>query len=107
MTWSQEWKLNLNAEKSEICTFSTWSNNSSWNPAIFIGNQKVCVNTTPGLLSVIQSSSSFRQKAEELFTLLLPHLQHRQNITHFPSPPWQQSPSHEGRIATSVPGITG
>ena len=64
MTWSQAWKLNLNAEKSEICTFSTWSNNSSWNPAIFIGNQKVCVNTTPGLLSVIvdpyyQSYSSY------------------------------------------------
>ena len=31
---------------------------------------------------------------------------HRQNIIHFPSPLWQQSPSHKGRIATSVPGIT-
>ena len=55
----------------------------------------------------LQSRSSFRQKAEELSTLLPPDLQHRQNITHFPSPPWQQSPSHDGRIATSVPGITG
>ena len=53
------------------------------------------------------SRSSFRQKPEELSTLLPPDLQHRQNITHFPSPPWQQSPSHDGRIATSVPGITG
>ena len=246
MTWSQEWKLNLNAEKSEVCPFSTWSNDSSWNPTIFIGNQKVRVNTTPRLLGVIldrsltfnahikklttslassiriiratahtswgwrrttlkmafhalvrskldyaapawqpwlsetnltnldrlqnrslrlitgqlvstplealqleadvqsystcskrlilkaikkarrstddhpkrialdvdipqrlQSRSSFRRKAEELSTLLPPDLQHRQNITHFPSPPWQQSPSHEGRIVTSVPGTTG
>ena len=53
------------------------------------------------------SHSSFRRKAEELSTLLLTDLHHRQNITHFPSPPWQQSPSHDGRIATSVPGITG
>ena len=38
--WSQEWKLNLNADKSEVCPCSTWSNNSTWNPTIFIGNQR-------------------------------------------------------------------
>ena len=53
VTWSQEWKLNLNAEKSEVCPFSTWSNDSSWNPTIFIGNRRVHVNSTPRLLSVI------------------------------------------------------
>ena len=53
------------------------------------------------------SHSSFRRKAEELSTLLLTDLHHRQNIIHFPSPPWQQSPSHDERISTSVPGITG
>ena len=53
------------------------------------------------------SHSSSRRKAEELSTLLLTDLHHRQNITHFPSPPWQQSPSHDERISTSVPGITG
>ena len=52
-----------------------------------------------------QNRSSFRRKAEELSTLLPSDLQHRQNIIHFPSPPWQQSSSHAGRIATSVPGI--
>ena len=187
MTWSQEWKLNLNAEKSEVCPFSTWSNDSTWNPTIFIGNQKVRVNTTPHLLGVIldrsltfnahlkkltasftstihiiratalrlealrldanvqsyptcskslilkakekalrstddhpkhialdvnipqclQKRSSFCRKTEELSTLLPPDLQRRQNIIHFPSPPWQQSPSHERWIATSVPWITG
>ena len=38
---------------------------------------------------------------------LPPDLQHRQNITNFSSPPWQQGSSHVGRIYTSVPGITG
>ena len=57
VTWSQEWKLNLNAEKSEVCPFSTWSSNSSWNPTIFIRNQNVRVNTTPGLLGVILDKS--------------------------------------------------
>ena len=47
----------LNAEKSEVFPFSTWSNNISWNPTIFIGNQKVCVNTTPCLLCVILDRS--------------------------------------------------
>ena len=45
--------MNLNGEKSEVCPFTTWSNDSSWNPSIFIGNRKVCVNTTPRLLGVI------------------------------------------------------
>ena len=38
--WSQQWKLNLIADQSEVCPFSTWSNNSTWNPTIFIGTQK-------------------------------------------------------------------
>ena len=45
----------------------------------------------------LQSRSSFRRKAEELSSLLPPDLQHRQNIIHFPSPPWQQSSSHTSR----------
>ena len=57
VTWSQEWKLNLNSEKSEVCPFSTWSNNSSWNPITFIGNQNARVNTTPCLLGVILDRS--------------------------------------------------
>ena len=48
--WSQKWKLNLNANKSEVHPFSTWSNDSTWNPTTFIGTQKVHINTTPRLL---------------------------------------------------------
>ena len=54
----------------------------------------------------LQSRLSFRQKPEELSTLLPPNLQHRQNIIHFPSPPWQQNSSQTRRISTSVPGTT-
>ena len=53
----------------------------------------------------LRNRSSFSRKAEELSTLLSPDLQHKTSF-HFPSPPWQQSFSHEGRIATTVPGIT-
>ena len=59
------------------------------------------------ILQCLQICSSFHQKPEELSTLLPPDLQRRENITHFPSPPWQQSSSHVRRISTSVPGITG
>ena len=64
VTWRQEWKLNLNAEKSEVCPFSTWSNDSSWKPTIFTGNQKVRVNTTPRFLGVI-FDRSLTFKSEE------------------------------------------
>ena len=52
----------------------------------------------------LQNRSSFHQKAEEPFTILLPGVQHRQNIIYFPSPPCS---SHKVQIATSVPRITG
>ena len=55
--WSQEWKLNLNTDKSEVCPFSTWSNSNTWNLTIFIGTQKIYVNTTLHLLGVILDSS--------------------------------------------------
>ena len=51
--WSQEWKWNLKNDKSNVCPFSTWSNNNTWNHIISTRTQKVCVNTTPRLLNVI------------------------------------------------------
>ena len=59
------------------------------------------------ILQRLQNRSSFRQKAEELSTLLPPSLQHRQNIIHLWSPAWLLSFSHKGEIPTTVPGITG
>ena len=57
-------------------------------------------------LQRLQNRYCFRRKVEALSTLLPPELQHRQNIIHFPSSPWQLSTSHEKRITTIVPGIT-
>ena len=41
LIWKQKWKLNFNIDKSEVCHFSTWSNNSTWHPAVFTGTQKI------------------------------------------------------------------
>ena len=92
-------------------SYSTWSNH-----LILKAKEKALRSTDdhPKRITLdvnipihLQNCSSFCGKAEELSTILPLSLQHRQNIIHFPSPPWQQSSSHEGRIATTVPGITG
>ena len=57
LIWSQEWNLNLNADKSKVCPFSIWSNNSTWQPALLIGTQKIRVNVTPHLLGIILDRS--------------------------------------------------
>ena len=44
----------------------------------------------------LQNRSSSRRKAEEISTLLPPAPQHRENIIHFLSPPWQHSTPYEG-----------
>ena len=36
---SRKWKLNLNADKSKCCSFSTWFNDSKWHPSLAIGGQ--------------------------------------------------------------------
>ena len=56
--WSQQGKLNLNANKSEVCPFSTWSNSSTWEPAIFIGSQQIWVNNTPKKLKIKEINCS-------------------------------------------------
>ena len=64
------------------------------------------INLNVNILQRPQNCLSFCRKAKEISALLPPDLQYIQNIIHFPSPPWQQSPSHEGRIAAPVPRIT-
>ena len=71
LIWSQEWKLNLNVDKSKVCPFSIWSNDSTWQPTIFISAQKICVNITPRLLGVILDRSlTFNAHLKKLTTLL-------------------------------------
>ena len=55
--WSWTLKLNLNADKSECCPFSTWSNDSMWCPSLTIGGHQIRVNDTPWLFGVILDCS--------------------------------------------------
>ena len=50
--WSREWKLNLNASKSEVSFFSTWTGESTWEPEIQIDGKKIDCVATPRLLGV-------------------------------------------------------
>ena len=55
--WSQKWKLNLNAGKSECCPFPIWSKNSKWRTSFTIGGNQIKVNDTLRLLDVILDQS--------------------------------------------------
>ena len=71
LNWSQEWKFNLNADKKEVCPFSTWSKGSTWQPALFIGNQKIWFNVTSRLLgSILDRSLTFNAHLKKLTTFL-------------------------------------
>jgi len=50
--WSKEWKLNLNASKSEASFFSTWTREASWTPSLTIDGAPIPFNPTPRLLGV-------------------------------------------------------
>ena len=54
-----------------VCPFSTWSNNSTWNPTIFIGTQEICVKITPCLLGVILDRSLMLTTHQKKLTTLL------------------------------------
>ena len=83
VTWIWEWKLNLNADKSKVCPFSTWSNDSNWNPSIFIDTQKVRVNTTSGLLGVILDRSlTFSAHLKKLTASLTSSIRIIRAMTH-------------------------
>ena len=50
--WSHEWKLNLNASKSEVAYFSTWTKEPEWNAEIKIDGEPIAFTHTPRLLGV-------------------------------------------------------
>jgi len=50
--WSVSWKLNLNASKSEVSFFSTWTHEANWQPSLQIDGKPVPFNPTPKLLGV-------------------------------------------------------
>ena len=76
-------EIEFKRRKSEVCPFSTWSNDSSWTPSIFIGNRKVCVNTTPRLLGVIlYRSLTFNAHIKKLTTSLASSIRIIRATTH-------------------------
>ena len=58
--WRQKWKLNLKnlkADKSEVCQFYMWSNESKQFSSFTISGSAIRVNNTPPLLGVILDRS--------------------------------------------------
>ena len=53
--WSKEWKLNLNAAKSEVAYFTSWTH-EKWTPAITIEEKQIECTPTPRLLGVTLDS---------------------------------------------------
>ena len=51
--WSKEWKLSLNAAKSEGCFFSSWSNDAKWSPTLEVDGIPIPHVQTPRLLGVL------------------------------------------------------
>ena len=65
--WSKEWKLNLNADKSEVTFFTMASNEMSYKPDIVIGNTSIKVNLNPRLLGVhLDCKLSFNKHVEKI-----------------------------------------
>ena len=65
--WSKNWKLTLNATKSEVTFFSTWSHEAKHQPVITIEGQQIPFNPTPKLLGVIYDRTlSFETHVKEL-----------------------------------------
>ena len=52
VNWSQEWKLDLNASKSEVAYFSAWTHEADHVPHVTIDGTSIPFNPTPKLLGV-------------------------------------------------------
>ena len=65
--WSMDWKLNLNASKSEVAFFSTWTHEANHIPSVSIGGTPIPFNPTPKLLGVrFDRTLSFEPHAKEV-----------------------------------------
>ena len=50
--WSKEWKLNLNATKSEVSFFSTWNGDAEHKPTVIVEGTNIPFKKNPRLLGV-------------------------------------------------------
>ena len=66
-TWSEEWKLTLNATKSEVTFFSVWSREAKYTPSININGTQIPFNPNPKLLGVkYDRTLSFEPHVKEI-----------------------------------------
>ena len=65
--WSKEWKLNLNADKCEVCFFSSDTKEASWSPKITIDGRVLKHEPHPRLLGVtLDRPLSFNKHVENV-----------------------------------------
>ena len=65
--WSTEWKLTLNASKSEVAFFSTYTRESKHQPHVTIKGVKIPFNKHPKLLGVyLDRQLSFEKQTKEV-----------------------------------------
>ena len=65
--WSKEWKLELNATKSEVTFFSTWTHEANFQPSFSIANKVVPYKKSPKLFGVRYDwNLSFTAHVEEV-----------------------------------------
>ena len=63
--WSNAWKLELNASKSEVSFFSTWTKEAKWKPTVTINGSSIPFNPHPVLLGVtLDRQLTFSEHAE-------------------------------------------
>ena len=81
--WSQRWKLQLNATKSEAAAFSTWTNDGKWSPTLTVNGTPIPSTNTPRLLGVtLERSLTFNAHIDKLTTSLSTSLRALQAVAH-------------------------
>ena len=80
---SQQWKLQLNVGKSEVSAFSTWSNDSKWEPNISLQGRNIPFNSTLRLLGVLlDRSDTFNAHIDKLYADTAARLRGMKLVSH-------------------------
>ena len=71
--WASRRKLILNAKKSEVSFFSTWTRKANWSPTLAISGEKVKFSPTPRLLGgVLDRNLNFGPHVDNISDKLTP-----------------------------------
>ena len=81
--WNQQWKLQLNVGKSKVSAFSTWLNDSKWEPTISLQGHNIPFNSTPHLLGVLLDRSlTFNAHIDKLYADTASRLRGMKLVSH-------------------------